>query len=178
MKFFGFICLFILLASCSDFSKGDQLEAINNLNKTVDSIETVLIENNMDEINEISIEAESVISRIKENIKSDTLEISFAEKIDDYLTMYKSIEPLGEIYNTLRKNIKAEKIALIKLERDIDHGNGERSKYSDFINFESKKINNLTKVLVKYISKRKKMISIYSSYHEKLYVYSFNLITK
>ena len=79
MRFLSFIGLTILLSSCSDFSKGEQLESIAQLNKTVDSIETVLIENKIEDLEEISLDAETVTSRIKENLNSDTLDLKLAK---------------------------------------------------------------------------------------------------
>ena len=125
MKFFSLVLLFIVvLTSCSDFLKGEQLDKIEQLNKTVDSIQTVLIENKIDEIDELSIESESVVSRIKENINSDTLNIKLAKNIDRYMIMYRSIGNLKTVYSKIKQNTKIEKTTLIQLERDIDNGNG------------------------------------------------------
>ena len=89
MKLLSFIVVSVFLVSCSDFSKGEQLESIAQLNKTVDSIETVLIENKIEDLEEISIDAETVTSRIKENLNSDTLDLKLAKKIDAYMQMYR-----------------------------------------------------------------------------------------
>jgi hypothetical protein len=179
MRFISFILLFIVfLTSCSDFSKGEQLEKIEQLNKTVDSIQTVLIENKIDEINDLSIEAESVVSRIKENLNSDTLDLKLAKNIDKYMIMFRSIGNLKTIYSQVKKNSKIEKITLIKLERDIDHGNGDRNKYNEYVAFEAKKVNYINKKLKKYVIDRKKTINTYLALHDKLYNYSFELITK
>jgi hypothetical protein len=179
MKFFSLFLLFsVLLASCSDLSKGEQLAKIEQLNKTVDSIQTVLIENKIDEIDELSIEAESVVSRIKENINSDTLDLKLAKDIDKYMIMFRSIGNLKTVYSQIKKNSKIEKITLIKLERDVDNGNGDRKKYNHYISFESKNVNYLNKNLKKYVIVRKNTIDTYLALHDKLFNYSFDLITK
>jgi hypothetical protein len=179
MKFFSLFLLFsVVLTSCSDFSKGEQLDKIEQLNKTVDSIQTVLIENKIDEIEELSIEAESVVSRIKENINSDTLDLKLAKDIDKYTVMIRSIDNIKTLYTQIKKNSKIEKITLIKLERDIENGNGDRNKYSHYVSFETKKVNSLNQNLKNYVIERKKIIDTYLALNEKLYNYSFELITK
>ena len=179
MRIFSLILLFIVvLTSCSDLSKGEQLAKIEQLNKTVDSIQTVLIENKIDEIEKLSIEAQSVVSRIKENLNSDTLDLKLAKDIDKYMVMFRSIGNIKTIYPQIKKSTKIEKITLIKLERDIDNGNGDRNKYSHYVSFETKKVNSLNQNLKNYVIERKKIIDIYLAFHEKLYDYSFDLITK
>jgi len=178
MKLLSFILLSFLLASCSDFSKGEQLESIAQLNKTVDSIETVLIENKIDDISEIAIEAETVTSRIKENLNSDTLELSLAKKIDAYMRMYRSIGNLKKIHTELKKFTKAEKITLNNLQKDIDNGDGNRKKYGEYVLFEVKKVNQLTGVLNHYVKERKKAIDTYLAYHDNLFDFAFELIAK
>ena len=179
MKIFSLIIIFIIvLTSCSDFSKGEQLAKIDQLNKTVDSIQTVLIENKIDEIDELSIEAESVVSRIKENLNSDTLDLKLAKNIDKYMNMFRSIGNLKTVYSQIKKNSKIEKIKLIKLERDVDNGNGDRKKYNQYISFESKNVTYLNKNLKKYVIERKNSIDTYLALHDKLFNYSFDLITK
>lgn len=179
MKIFSLFLLFsVALTSCSDLSKGEQLDKIEQLNKTVDSIQTVLIENKIEEIEELSIEAESVVSRIKENLNSDTLDLKLAKDIDRYMIMFRSIGNLKSVFSQIKKNAKLEKITLTKLERDIDHGNGDRKKYSNYVSFETKKVNYLNQNLNKYVLERKKTIDTYLALHDKLYNYSFDLITK
>lgn len=168
----------VALTSCSDLTKGEQLDKIEQLNKTMDSIQTVLIENKIDEIEELSIEAESVVFRIKENLNSDTLDLKLAKDIDRYMIMFRSIGNLKSVCSQIKKNAKIEKITLSKLERDIDHGNGDREKYSNYVSFETKKVNYLDQNLKKYVLERKKTIDTYLALHDKLYNYSFDLITK
>ena len=178
MKLFSFILFSCLLASCSDFSKGEQLESIAQLNKTIDSIETVLIEHKIDEIEAISIDAETVVSRIKENLNSDTLGLKLAKKIDAYMHMYRSIGNLKKINSELKKFTKSEKITLKNLQKDIENGDGHRKKYGEYVLFERKKVKQLTGVLNHFVKERKKAIDTYLSYHDNLYNYAFELITK
>ena len=178
MKFIAFVLFSCLLASCSDFSKGEQLESIAQLNKTVDSIETVLIENKIEDLEEISIDAETVTSRIKENLNSDTLDLKLAKKIDAYMQMYRSIGNFKKIYSKLKVFTKEEKIVLNKLQKDIENGDGHRKKYSEYVLFETKKVKQLSGVLNHYVKGRKKAIDTSLAYHDSLYDFAFELITE
>ena len=178
MRFLSFIGLTILLSSCSDFSKGEQLESIAQLNKTVDSIETVLIENKIEDLEEISLDAETVTSRIKENLNSDTLDLKLAKKIDAYMSMYRSIGNYKKIYSKLKLFTKEEKITLNKLQKDIENGDVHRKKYGEYVLFEGKKVKQLTGVLNHYVKGRKKAIDTSLTYHDSLYEFAFELITE
>jgi len=178
MRFVVFIFTILLLVSCSDLKKGEQLETISVLNKSIDSIQTVLIENKLEEINQLEYEVEAVISRIKDNISSDTLELSLATKIDTYQRMYHSLSFLKSSYSLLKSSLIEEKKVLRKLKKDIKKGNGYRNKYEEYVIFESAKVATLRSNLKKYVSLRKKSIDIHLSLHDKLYDFSFELITK
>ena len=178
MKFFGFIFMFITLSSCADLHKGDQLLAVETMHKTLDSITTVLIENDYKSIEEIRIESKDVAEKIKGNYKGDTLDIEFAKKLDDYKQMLFSFDPLKNGYILLLKNTKEEKKALTKLMDEIEKGNGERAKYQEFILNEQKKTKQICMLLSDYVSQLKKSLTIYHQNKDAIYDYSFSLIAK
>ena len=84
MKFLLFICVLITFFSCSDINKGEQLKVIETIQKSIDSVETVLIETSFDEVDRYFKEAKTVQSRIKENYNSDTISMDLAIKLDKY----------------------------------------------------------------------------------------------
>ena len=178
MKFFGFISFLIILSSCADLHKGDQLLAVETMHKTLDSITTVLIENDYKAIEEIRIESKDVAEKIKDNYKGDTLEFEFAKKLDDYKQMLSSFDPLKNGYILLLKNTKEEKKALSKLMNDIEKGNGERSKYQEFIENEQHKTKQICVLLNEYVTQLKKSLTIYHQNKDAVYDYSFSLIAK
>lgn len=179
MKFFTLILSFLLvMTSCSDFHKGSQINTLIKLNKTIDSIDSVLTENKIEDIEQIEIDAKAVKNRIKENIGSDTLDLKLGNKIDAYIRMYNSIKPIKKLFAGMTKNLRLQKIALIRLQKDIENGNGDRSRYDEFVRFENKKVNQISGLLKQYIQNRKNIIDTYLALHDKLYSYSFNLITE
>ena len=90
MKFLVFIFSLLLIFSCSDLSRGTQLKTVISLRQTVDSVETVLIENTLEEVDRYFKDAKIVESRIKENYNSDTISLELATKIDRYKDMMKN----------------------------------------------------------------------------------------
>lgn len=178
MKFFFFIFVVFLFVSCSDIKKGEQLETIEILQKSLDSINTVLIENKFLELEKIGIESKAIETKIKENYSSDTIDVEFAEKLSTFKEMINSIEPLKNAYSKLLKNTKEEKSDLLKLKNDIENGNGERSKYQEYVNFESNKTQQLRTLLIQYVNQRKIRLETYQSLHKIIFDFSFSLITK
>ena len=178
MKFFNVIFLLFLLFSCADIHKGGQIASIESFQKSLDSVSTVLIENNMTTIDDFSVESLEVAQKIKDNYSSDTINLEFAKKLDSYRDMLLSFQPLKKAYSLLLNNTKKEKTILMKLKDDIVNGNGERSKYQEFIHFERIKIQQIRKSLGDYVTERKKTIETHQKLYNEIDEYSFNLIAK
>ena len=66
MKFLNLIFFILLFASCADMHKAEELASIESLHKSLDSITTVLIENNFTEIDDFTIESQEVAQKIKD----------------------------------------------------------------------------------------------------------------
>ena len=178
MKFLNLIFFLLLFASCADMHKGEELASIESLHKSLDSITTVLIENNFTEIDDFTIESQEVAQKIKDNYNSDTINLTFAKKLDSYREMLLSFQPLKKAYSLLLKNTKKEKISLTKLRDDIINGNGERAKYQAFIHFEKIKTQQICQLLSDYVIERKKTIETHQKLYNEIDEYSFNLIAK
>jgi hypothetical protein len=158
--------------------KREELASIESLHKSLDSITTVLIENNFTEIEDFTIESLEVAQKIKDNYNSDTINLTFAKKLDAYREMLLSFQPLKKAYSLLLKNTKKEKISLTKLKDDIINGNGERAKYQEFIHFEKIKTQQIRQLLNDYVLERKKTIETHQKLYNEIDEYSFNLIAK
>ena len=158
--------------------KAEELASIESLHKSLDSITTVLIENNFTEIDDFTIESLEIAQKIKDNYNSDTINLTFAKKLDAYREMLLSFQPLKKAYSLLLKNTKKEKISLTKLKDDIINGNGERAKYQEFIHFEKIKTQQIRQLLSDYVIERKKTIETHQKLYNEIDEYSFNLIAK
>ena len=148
---------------------------LSEMNVTIDSIQTVLLENDYSTISDFASNANATDSRIKMNYESDTLDLTFAKKLDSYNTMRKSFGILSIVFLQLSSEVKSEKTTLQKLKLDIEKGNGERGKYATFIQFENEKVLKLKTLLSDYISLRKTTTNTYNELHDEINSFSLSL---
>ena len=177
MKFLLFISVLITFFSCSDLNKGEQLKAIENIQKSIDSVETVLIETSFDEVDRYFKDAKIVQSRIKENYNSDTISMDLAIKFDKYKNLVLKTPILQKSYFKIVKDTESFKTSVSKLYLDIENGNGNRAEYDKYISDELQNIKLLRELLVKYNTERKYLIENYQLLHDEVYNFSFDLIT-
>ena len=177
MKFLLFISVLITFFSCSDLNKGEQLKAIENIQKSIDSVETVLIETSFDEVDRYFKDAKIVQSRIRENYNSDTISMDLAIKLDKYKNLVLKTPILQKSYFKIVKDTENFKTSVSKLYLDIENGNGNRAEYDKYITDELENIKLLRELLVKYNMERKYLIENYQLLHDVVYNFSFELIT-
>ncbi len=161
MKFFIFFSIVFMLISCADIHKGSELDSINQMNKTVDSINTVAIENKFEQLNQMINQAKEVEQRIITNYASDTIEYELGVKLDQYRTVLNSFDPLKKAYSEIMSGCKDENLDLKNLKDDIENGNGNRAKYEEYIRLETLKIKQLHQLLSDYINKKKEIEKIF-----------------
>jgi len=177
MKYLFLVVLLFVGFACSDLNKGKQLKEIGDLEQTLDSIEVVLIENKFEEIDRYFKDAKIVESRIKENYKSDTISLELASKIDRYKEMLQRTPLLRKGYKQLLKDIELQQNSINFLYDDIEHGNGDRSKYEVYILKERENLTLIRISLLTYIKQRKEVIDGFETLHNDVYNFSFELIT-
>ncbi len=178
MKYFGLLLLFPIIFSCSDFTKGKQLKEIDQMQQTIDSIETVLIENKYEEVDRFYKDAVIVEKRIKENYTSDTISIEFAKQLDSYKSTMELTPQLKKSYVKLIKSVDVKRSALSNLADDINNSNGDRSEYENYIQKENSDISTVRNNLRKYVENRRQVIENYQLLHDTVYQFSFDLITE
>jgi hypothetical protein len=95
MKQFLFLSLGVLvLFSCSDLKKQDQIKAIDQLSIAVDSIQEIVLKSEIDSIIYRKTATQDVELRIKQNFYSDTLNLALGKKMDAYKVMRRKFGPL------------------------------------------------------------------------------------
>jgi len=168
MKHLFFFFLSVVLISCSDFKKKEQLAQLTRFQKEVEQLNLDLKKNKIDTIARIGLATSEVELRIKNNLKSNTIDMVFGKKMDDYKRMRRSFAPLGGMYQKLKKEIEEERTALMNLKTDIQNGEGERKKYPDFISFESNKIMQLKELLKDYTLSKNNTMQTFFRLHPGL----------
>ena len=179
MKFIPvFFFVAIALASCTDLDKGKQIKKIEEMNSSLDSIQKVLFEHEIDTIAALRVATNAVELRIKNNYYSDTIDMELGKKMDAYKVMRRSLGPLGRSYTTIRKGVIDEKETLKNLRSDIESGNGDRSKYNEYVQFEEGKVEQLRKLLREYVTEKEKTMTTFNKLHRELDDFSMSLVEK
>lgn len=172
------ILLILIAGSCSDLKKGEQLKAIDAMNTTLDSINTVLIENEIDTLPALITATIGVELRIKNNYYSDTIDMELGKKMDAFKRMRKMLGPLNNTFITLRTGTKEEKEILQKLKMDIENGNGDRKKYPEYVSFEQNKVDQLRKLLNEYVEGKNKTFENFDEIYNEMNEFSLKLLDK
>lgn len=178
MRLFFFFTLIVLLGSCADLQKKEQLAKINGMNQRVDSLETELRKHTIDTITELKLSTSTVELRIKNNLFLDKVDLVLGRKMDAYKRMRRALNPLGAASKKVKDGINEERIALKNLYSDIENGYGERNKYEEYLAFESDKISKLAILINDYKQQKEVIFKTYSELHEELYTFSMSLLEK
>ena len=94
MKLLLFLSIFTLF-SCADLKKGQQIETIDALSKSVDSISTVLIENKLEQIDPIVRQSRTIEKRILDKYNPDSIiDLETGKKLDQFKEMLNTFDPL------------------------------------------------------------------------------------
>ena len=148
------------------------------MNTALDSIQTVLIENQIDTLPALTVAAMGVELRIKNNYYADTIDIELGKKMDAFKVMRKRLGPLGSTYNTIRLGVEDEKKTLKDLRSDIENGDGDRSKYGEYVHFEQQKVDQLRSLLKEYVSEKEKALTTFNELYDELNAFSMSLLQK
>ncbi len=195
MKYFMLGLLVVgTLFSCNDFNRKSQLQTIDKLTVSLDSMYHVLLENRIDTLAGIIIASNTLELRIKENYHADTIDLDFAKKMNRFKEIKKAFEAeseaeeeageaeerregkmLGTSYTTINEGIKDERETLKKLYSDIDQGNGNRSAYEEYLSFESQKVNQLRTLLTFYVNEKHRVLKEFYPLYETLNAYASKL---
>lgn len=178
MKKLIFALVLFSIYSCADIDKRKHLEAIEKMNKSLDSIQTVLLENEIDTIAALGVATNSVELRIKNNYDADTIDMELGRKMDAYKLMRRTLAPLGRSFYMIKTSVIEEKSTLEKLKTDIEKGNGERKKFPEYIKFEEAKVQQLRILLKEYVIKKNETMKTFHELHEVLDAFSMSLLNK
>lgn len=180
MKFFSisFALAASLFVGCTDVKKIEQIERIDSLSASVDSISQVYSENKIDTVRNISMSIYGVQNRIKNNYVSDTINFALGVKMGQHKWMKKKFKVVGKNGKVLDSGLVQMKTDLEDLRYDIDNGYGDRAKYDEHIGHESNKVRQLKAICNEYVLLKDSCMSIYNNVHDELNEFSMSLIKK
>lgn len=138
-----FILSLILLYSCADIKRPDQLDQIEELSSKVsemlddyNDLDTILIQEMYSSSLELGLLLESFIG--------DTLPYDVGIGIDQIHNMGNQSEIVMIELNELREMLELESESINALKSDVKNGYGRRDKYDESIEFEMAKIDTLS----------------------------------
>ena len=168
----------LFLSSCMDLKTSKQLEAIESMNQTIDSLETVFNDNKLDSVAKISLNAYGVENRIKNNYNSDTINMELGRKMDAFKVMRRNLKPLGKALTIIPTSIAEERVKLKELQADIENGNNKREKYDEYVSFEKAKVDQLKTLVSEYVQIKESSLKTYNELYEELNDFSMSLLKR
>ncbi len=172
-----FLCVFLFLIGCNQ-SNEEQIETnrIQSLTNSLDSIEKLLLKNEIDTLAALGVATNAVELRIKNNYNLDSIDYEFGKKMDEYKVMRRSLGPLGKSFADIKNGINEERIALKNLTKDISNNIGTREENETNIQFEKEKLNQLEVLLKEYLIERNKTMTTFHKLHKDLDSFSMELL--
>lgn len=170
--------LALALVACHDVNKQKQIDRIDAMIATVDSIENVYKTQQADTVSvaRIIFDITTTELRIKNNYVADTINKELGHKMDQYKLARKRLKPMGKVASQIMLGTKEERQALQNLRSDITKGIGDRDKYDQYINFERNKVKQLNALLKDFVTTKEKCIQTYHELHPELEAFSLSLI--
>lgn len=160
--------MLIISFSCSDLDKEKQEKSVSDLKLKVEKIEQEFSDLKIDSISSIKLSTYNVERQVKQKYFSDSIDLVFGRKMDDYKRMRRMLGPIGKEENKIVKSISEEKAQLKKLAIDIANGYGKRESYNEYIQFEKKKVAQIKILFDGYILLRAQFLDLYNKLNPEL----------
>jgi hypothetical protein len=173
----AFFVLF-LFAGCNGKNHDNLVLKINTLSNSLDSLEKILLNNEIDTLAALRVATNAVEIRIKNYYNLDSIDYEFGKKMDSYKVMRRSLGPLGKSFSEIKSGIKEERISLSNLKNDISNNLGLQEEYETNFMFEKEKISQLRILLKSYTSEKNKTMSTFNELHKELDSFSMELLRK
>ena len=170
--------LLLLIVSCSDFDQENQEKSVSTLSEQVKTFKKEFDAIKIDSISGLKLSTYEVERRIKQNYYSDTIDILFGQKMDDFKRMRRMLGPLGKEQGRLKNSINEELIQLTKLHSDISKGYGKRESYNEYIQFEKNKVTQIAVLYDEYVKMRAQFLEMYNDLYIELNTFSKSIQVK
>lgn len=168
----------LIFVSCNSNGNKDVIEKIETLSNTLDSIEKIVLENEIDTLAALKVATNTVELRIKNYYYLDSIDYEFGRKMDSYKVMRRSLGPLGKSFSEIKNGIKEEQISLKNLTNDISNNVGIKDEYESNYLFEKEKVNQLNVLLKSYLTEKNKTMTTFNKLHKELDSFSMELLSK
>ena len=168
----------LLLISCSDLRKEDQLAKLKTLQDKLRTSQNKFQAAFIDSLHVMTTTSSDLERSLKQNYTSDTVDIALGKRVDDYKRMRRMFGSLGNFGSKLKRAYAEQEKQLQSLFLDIENGYGERNKYDTYIDLERKKNEQVFVLLQEYLLLKKDALEIYEAQHLWLSDFVFQLKSK
>lgn len=158
----------LLLISCSDLRKEDQLSKLKTLQDKLRTSQNEFQAAFIDSLHEMTLLSSDLERNLKQNYRSDTVDVNLGKRVDDYKRMRRMFGPLGNFGSKLKRAYAEQEKQLQSLFLDIENGYGERNKYDTYIDLEREKNEQVFVLLQEYLYLKKDALEIYEAQHQWL----------
>ncbi len=168
--------LFLSLLSCTDLERNEQLKQISDMKQTVVRLQKDLKKNRVDTLAGFRTSLMNLELRLRNNYRADTIDTDLGQKMSQYKTVKKffkrekgevkdnqdlNSQTLGTAYLSVKNGLIEEQKTLELLKTDVENGNGERSKYNEYVQFEQNKVKQLTHLLNDYKTHKERVLKMF-----------------
>ena len=161
MKYLLNSCLLLLLVSCHDMAKKEQLSVLSKELQKVMSIQQSFEDLKKDTISEIIYRMEETKKNVKNGIINDTIDLYLATKLDDYNAIYNEFRNIEAQDETIIFGSQKLRNSIEALILDINNGSGNRNEYLKFMEHEKTKVLSLSEVLRTVSLKQRQNLNLY-----------------
>lgn len=157
----------VAMSSCSDLHQKQQLEQIDQMVVSIDSMKTVLENNQLAEARVMSDSIKAIEDRCKKYYIPDTINRQIHQEINDLKQSRKILSHVEQDYNNFTKGCDEMKESLRQLRYDIDNSDGDRKKYKEYISFEKSKLTDLSRLSKDYVEEKDLSVERYNLLYNK-----------
>lgn len=178
MKWLFYTLLLSVLTSCVEFKQSEYIQKIDVCIKELSASKLKLNNSTFDSIPIVNSEIKAVKTKIRANIKNDTLPLEVALKIDEINQINNSLNNIENQIPIAAKDIDVVLSNLNKLKKDIKNGSGNRAKYDENIEIEVSKQTLIVKSVDTYYSTCSTAIKSFNDVKNELKSFSNELELK
>lgn len=146
--------------------KGKQLEQIEHLQSSLDSLEKEWNSQDVTTIDSLADLCSSKIDSIGMLYNDQHIELKQASKIDLFKQCNNDLQELKKIKTFYPVVLKEKKQSLRLLKTDISKGSGRREKYEEYIGFEQKELETIRQQHDDYQKTKERCMNYYSESRE------------
>lgn len=177
MKNTPYIVFLLVLFSCQDVKKGNQLDKLSQLEQRLNKTEDTFESNRNSSLGSIIDAMLELEVSIRKNYKSDTVNLEIGQQLNEYKGARKLLQGIEKQYGEIPLLIEEERTSLKKLKSDIENTAGEKAKYDEFLTFEQEKVKQLEVLIEKLVSNQLKSLESYQQLHNKMNDFSHSLVS-